>query len=149
MILRISRQGRAGAPTQDMRKLLTRAVRLSLLRMRRRGDGEVSLVLTDDPGIQALNQAYRGLDEPTDVLSFAISEGEGAATALLGDIVISTERAAAQAAAYGHSMEREMAFLTVHGMLHLLGMDHIDDGDRAQMEKMQRQILAALGQHRA
>ena len=101
---------------------------------------EISLLLTDDLTIHALNKAYRGIDAPTDVLSFPLSEDDA-----LGDIVISMERAVAQAAEYGHSFERELAFLVVHGMLHLLGMDHMTEDERRSMEKTQRQILAVMG----
>ena len=153
-----------------MGNLLRQAVGFSLLRMKADIRAEVSLVLTDDRGIQRLNRLYRGIDRATDVLSFAFDDDRaapgsdsapyaqvGAASgtdrqtqrpAVLGDIVISTERAAAQALDYGHSIEREMAFLTVHGMLHLLGLDHETEDDRVRMEKLQRQILRAMGQPR-
>ena len=159
----ISLQGEAAAPSRELKELLRRAVKLSILR-REGGCAEVSLTLTDDRGIQRLNRLYRGVDQPTDVLSFGADGGgfnqpaptstpapgirmseQAPPAAMLGDIVVSTERAAAQAIAYGHSYAREMAFLAVHGALHLLGMDHINQGDRARMEKRQRQILMLLG----
>ncbi len=84
-----------------------------------RGRAEVSVTFTDDEKIRELNSRYRGKDAPTDVLSFPMEE-----RALLGDIVISLETAARQAALYGHPLEREAAFLTVHSVLHLLGYDH-------------------------
>jgi probable rRNA maturation factor len=86
---------------------------------------EVSIVLTDDAFLRDLNHRYRGKDTPTDVLSFA-QEPEVAVpgvTPLLGDVVISLERAAAQAAAGGHTLEQEVCWLTIHGILHLLGYD--------------------------
>ncbi len=130
--------------------MLRQAVKLSLLRMKADQKAEVSLTLTDNPGIQELNKAYRNIDRPTDVLSFPINEGQalacsGSGRQLLGDIIISTDRAAEQAVAYGHSYEREMAFLTVHGMLHLLGLDHQTESEAARMEELQRQILRAMG----
>ena len=114
-------------------------------------DAEVSVTLTDDAHIHALNRAYRNVDRPTDVLSFALTESEepeiiGAdGGAVLGDLVISLERAAAQAEEYGHSMLRELSFLTVHGMLHLLGYDHMEEEERLEMEEEQQHVMAELG----
>lgn len=113
--------------------------------------GEVSVTLTDDAYIQTLNQQYRQMDRPTDVLSFALNEGGepeiagGPDINVLGDIVLSVERAKAQAAEYGHSLRREIAFLTVHGMLHLLGYDHIEEVERQKMEQEQKMVMEALG----
>lgn len=113
--------------------------------------GEVSVTLTDDAYIQTLNQQYRQMDRPTDVLSFALNEGVepeiagGPDINVLGDIVLSVERAKAQAAEYGHSLRREIAFLTVHGMLHLLGYDHIEEAERQKMEQEQKMVMEALG----
>ena len=112
---------------------------------------EVSITLTDNAYIHALNRRYRNIDRPTDVLSFALNEGvepevkNGPAINVLGDIIISVERAQAQAAEYGHSLRREMAFLTVHGMLHLLGYDHIDAADRAEMQQEEKYVMEQLG----
>ena len=114
-------------------------------------DAEVSITLTDDAHIHTLNREYRAVDRPTDVISFALNESEEPAIAggpsvnILGDIILSVERAAEQAADYGHSLRRELVFLTVHGMLHLLGYDHIEEAERLEMEEEQRQVLAALG----
>jgi probable rRNA maturation factor len=94
---------------------------------------EVSVLVTDDAALHTLNRDYRNVDAPTDVLSFAAEEEEAAGPAFvlppdapryLGDIAISYERVVAQAAEYGHSPERELAYLTAHGVLHLLGYDH-------------------------
>ena len=167
MALYIKRLDGAAPLSRGLAALLRKAVKLSLMRMKGDLSSEISLILTDDPGIRRLNRDYRGIDRATDVLSFAIREGEAGATEgaqpepttvhpdirlgstrLLGDIVISTDRAAEQALAYGHSYEREMVFLTIHGMLHLLGLDHETDADRTHMEKLQRQILQALGVNR-
>ncbi len=101
---------------------------------------ELSVALVDDDYIQELNRTYRHLDEPTDVLSFPMNE-EG----LLGDVVISLERAEKQATDYGHSFEREVAFLLVHGILHLFGYDHDNDEERAKMRDREEAILAGLG----
>lgn len=111
---------------------------------------ELSVTLTDNLHIQAINRRYRGIDRPTDVISFALNESEepviqDAEVNILGDIIISLERAAEQAAEYGHSYRREVAFLTVHGLLHLLGYDHMEDEERQEMEEEQRAVMEALG----
>lgn len=114
-------------------------------------EAEVSVTLTDNAHIHALNRQYRHIDRPTDVLSFALNESEepavmgGLSVNVLGDIIISVERAQAQAADYGHSLRREVAFLTVHGMLHLLGYDHMEENDRLAMEKEQKYVMEQLG----
>lgn len=117
-------------------------------------DSEVSITLTDDKTIHDLNRNYRGIDRPTDVLSFAFHESDEPAIITddvdeaidtLGDIIISVERAKSQAEDYGHSLRREIVFLTVHGMLHLLGYDHMEESDRLEMEKEQEYIMSQLG----
>ena len=114
-------------------------------------NGEVSVTLTNNEYIHTLNKQYRGIDRPTDVLSFALNESEepdvedGPDVNVLGDLVISVERAKEQAADYGHSVKREIAFLTVHGMLHLLGYDHMEEEDRIEMEVEQRFVMEKLG----
>ena len=113
-------------------------------------NAEVSFTLTDNNYIHELNKQYRGIDRPTDVLSFALNESEepeisgGTAVNVLGDIIISVERAKEQAADFGHSLRREIAFLTVHGMLHLLGYDHMEDEEREEMEAEQRFVMEKL-----
>lgn len=126
--------------------------------------GEVSLSFVDDETIRELNRTYRGLDKPTDVLSFALSEmgedepdilyeveedesaqGEDLPTDALGDIVISVPRAIAQAEEYGHSVEREIGFLFVHGFLHLLGYDHGTEEDEKVMFSKQEAVLQQAG----
>ncbi|KYZ77030.1 rRNA maturation RNase YbeY [Anaerosporomusa subterranea] len=112
---------------------------------------EVSILFTDNATIHSLNRDYRGKDMPTDVLSFALNEGDeptiidGPPENLLGDIIISLEKAAEQAAEYGHSLEREVAFLTLHGLLHLLGYDHETEDDRAEMRQEEEAVLGLLG----
>ena len=112
---------------------------------------EVSITLTDNAYIHELNRQYRNIDRPTDVLSFALNEGvepevkDGPEINVLGDIIISVERAAEQAADYGHSLRREMAFLTVHGMLHLLGYDHMEEAERAEMQREEKYVMEQLG----
>ncbi len=112
---------------------------------------EVSVVLADDDYIHQLNRQYRGKDCSTDVLSFALNEGEdpqfvnGPEEVLLGDIIISLETAARQAEEYGHRLERELAYLTTHGILHLLGYDHMTDEEKAEMRQEEEHILLLLG----
>jgi probable rRNA maturation factor len=112
---------------------------------------EVSVTLTDNVYIHELNKKYRGIDRPTDVLSFALNEGDepevfdGPEVNMLGDIIISVERAVEQASEYGHSVEREIAFLTVHGMLHLLGYDHMEEEDRKEMRQEEDFVMEKLG----
>lgn len=111
---------------------------------------EVSVVLADDNYIKQLNWQYRGLDCATDVLSFALNEGDepavlnGPAQTLLGDIVISLPTAERQAAEYGHAVEREVAYLAVHGLLHLLGYDHQTAAEQAVMREREEEILRAV-----
>ncbi len=117
-------------------------------------NSELSVTLTDDEHIHALNKKFRGIDRATDVLSFAFRESDepaiiGADFDILGDVIISLERAEIQAEEFGHSFLREVIFLEVHGLLHLLGYDHIDDDERREMEEEQRFIMDKLGISRA
>ncbi len=119
---------------------------------------EVDVLLTDDAGIHEINLEQREVDAPTDVLSFPMLElapgrhptkadaDPGTDRVYLGDVVISVERAEAQAGEYGHSVERELCYLAVHSALHLLGYDHMDDGpQKAQMRAREEEILSGLG----
>ena len=108
-------------------------------------DAELAIVLTDDARIRALNRIWRGIDKPTNVLSFpAEDRGEGA-PALLGDIVIAYETTKREALAQDTPFLHYLAHLTVHGFLHLRGYDHEADGEAEIMERLERQILARLG----
>ncbi len=112
-------------------------------------EGEISIVLTDDETIHGYNRDFRGVDRPTDVLSFPSSEGEeliGIPDGHLGDIMISVETAERQAKELGHSTEREIAFLAVHGTLHVLGYDHMTPEDEEIMTARQREIIAGIGE---
>lgn len=109
----------------------------------------VCAAIVDDERIRSLNRRYRRIDRPTDVLSFAAREGEKLFSSrkgeYLGDIAISLETAARQAKEYGHSLGRELAFLTVHGILHLLGYDHMTPEDEKEMRGLQREIMERAG----
>ena len=120
------------------------------------GDAEVSVTFTDDRRIRELNREYRNIDKATDVLSFPLSEnGEydlnhDTGAKLLGDIVISMDHARAQSEEYGHSLEREIGFLTVHSMLHLLGYDHVNGGlEEVRMREKEETVLTKLGLKRS
>ena len=125
---------------------------------------EVSVTITDGPAIRELNREYRENDSATDVLSFPLvdfsspADYDGACTEecfnpetgelVLGDIVLNVERIKSQAAEYGHTQTRELAFLVAHSMLHLLGYDHMEEEEREVMEKRQRDILDGIGYRR-
>lgn len=103
-----------------------------------------SVILTDDKEVNKLNKEYRGIDDTTDVLSFAFEENESICYndfRLLGDIYISIPKMIKQAKEYGHSEKRELSFLTVHGLLHLLGYDHQTNEDETKMFGLQELIL--------
>ncbi len=140
--------------TYRVKLLVRRAIEETLHYEQYRNACEVSVTFTDNEKIHALNLRFREVDRPTDVLSFPLFDYEGTEgepptdelEGMLGDIVLSLEQAAAQAEEYGHSFEREVAFLTVHSMLHLLGYDHeTGEEDEADMRHRQREIMARLG----
>ncbi len=115
-------------------------------------EAEVDVTIVDDEEIHELNRQYRGMDKPTDVLSFALDEGEedepeligGPEEHLYGDIIISAETALRQAEEYGHGLEREMTYLAVHGMFHLLGYDHMTEEDKAEMRAKEEEAFRAI-----
>ncbi|HAN21694.1 MAG: rRNA maturation RNase YbeY [Clostridiales bacterium GWF2_36_10] len=107
---------------------------------------EVNLTVCDNDYIHELNKQHRGKDAPTDVLSFPFYDFDTPeVTTLLGDIIISIDKAKEQAATYGHSLKRELCFLAVHSALHLLGYDHEDEEEREMMEQKQKELLDSLG----
>lgn len=146
--------------SQDLIDLLDRALQIA---GEAEGitEGEVALTFVDDAAIHELNRDYRGIDRPTDVLSFAMNESLDEELEIvyeleeneelddladmLGDIIISVEKAKAQSEEYGHSIEREIGFLFVHGFLHLLGYDHQDAASEAEMMGKQEAALAKVG----
>lgn len=114
-------------------------------------EGLFSLVLVSDTQIRKLNKEWMGKDRPTDVLSFPLSLEPADIPGVdweVGEIMISLQRARAQAKEYGHSFERELAFLFVHGMLHVLGFDHMEPAEEKDMFSRQRHILNAAGYKR-
>ena len=137
------------AAFEDAQELITRAAQAALRHEGREGD--ITVLLMGDEAIHSMNRDYRGVDRPTDVLSFPAWEGEALAQipdAYLGDIAISVDTAKRQAREYGHSLSRELSFLTVHGTLHLLGYDHMEEGERARMFALQNEILEGIGEKR-
>lgn len=107
---------------------------------------EATLVLTDDAQLRDLNRIYLGIDAPTDVLAFPSNEPDPETESLyLGDVILSVERAAAQAQSGGHSLEAELQLLVAHGMLHLCGYDHAEAPGKQQMWEKQASILHSLG----
>ena len=150
-----------GAASQQNCALLRRAVRTVLELEGVAAPCEVDVLLTGDGGIHQINQEQRGVDAPTDVLSFPALELEpgvppgpadadpGTGLIPLGDMVISMERVKAQAQAYGHPRRRELAYLAVHSTLHLLGYDHLDEGpQKAQMRAREEIVMDKLGLRR-
>ncbi len=146
--------------SDNLKSILMRCVEETLKTEEFPFDAEISLSVTDNAGIRLLNHEQRGIDKETDVLSFPMLETEDGVLIVedsdiqdncvfLGDIVISIEKAQAQAEAYGHSLEREMGFLAVHSMLHLLGYDH-ETGPQEESEMFEKQemVLSALSLYR-
>ena len=152
-------RSRPGLGHNEARRLIQRAISAALREEKVPDDCEVSVLLTDNEGIHELNRDYRGVDRPTDVLSFPANElspGEFDADlcerdpetgrVFLGDMAISLEKCEAQAEEFGHSFERELIYLTVHSTLHLLGYDHVDEAEmKRQMRGREDVIMSRLG----
>lgn len=135
-----------------VRMLVRRCCHAVLVQENFEGSAEISVTFVNDAQIQELNKQHRNIDKATDVLSFPLGEnGEydvnlETGAKVLGDIVISMERAVAQAEEYGHQLQREVAFLTVHSMLHLLGYDHVNGGlEAVHMREKEEAVLTQLG----
>lgn len=123
------------------------AVRAALAQSKARiaGPAELSIVLTDDAEQRVLNRDWRGIDKSTNVLSFPQIEPFAPVSGLLGDIILARETLEREAAEQGVSVEDHFTHLVVHGFLHLLGYDHMDDDEALAMEGLETQILASLG----
>jgi len=144
--------------TDEMKELIEKVVHESLANEKFEFENEVSITFVDNEQIREINREYRNIDKPTDVLSFPILDitngkinteiheydmDEG--RLLLGDIIVSLEKALEQSKEYGHSFERELAFLISHGMYHLLGYDHMNEQDEKMMMAKQEKVLEKLG----
>ena len=149
MIVTIS-WDQAMSPREDVEAIIKR-VCLEVARVYGLGeDEEISVLLCDNAKIHEIDREYRHIDRPTDVISFALNEGDGyeddgAESKLLGDMVISLERTQEQAKEFGHSFERELAYLTTHSCLHILGYDHMTAEDKAEMRAEEEHVLGNLG----
>lgn len=143
-------QKKVRIPT-GLRMLIRRTCTAVLRNEQFDGPAEVSVTFTDSEGIRELNAQYREKDVETDVLSFPMgSDGEydtnlDTGAKILGDIVISMEKAQEQAELYGHSFEREVGYLTAHSMLHLLGYDHMEPLDKVHMREKEEAVMEQLG----
>ena len=150
-----------GAASDSNCALIRRTIRTALAAEGMELPCEVDVLLTGDEGIHQISRDMRNVDRPTDVLSFPefdLKPGElptaedadpGTGLIPLGDMVLSMERVKAQAKEYGHSNRRELAYLAVHSVLHLLGYDHMDEGEmKAQMRTREEAIMAVLGLER-
>ncbi|TCT27014.1 putative rRNA maturation factor [Melghiribacillus thermohalophilus] len=143
--------------TEDYIDLIDRLIRFAAKEEGVPVEAEISITFVDNREIQVINRNYRQKDQPTDVISFAMQEqGEGEVAIigdeiplLLGDIVISIDKAKEQAEDYGHSLERELGFLAVHGFLHLLGYDHQTQEQEQKMFQRQEEILNEFGLKRS
>lgn len=133
------------ALTEDERTSIERAALAALASEGR--DGDLTILVDMPERIQTLNREFRNVDAVTDVLTFPAWEGEISLSAdgYLGDIMICYERAKEQAASYGHSLKRELSFLAVHGVLHLLGYDHMTEAEERVMREKQTAILDSIG----
>lgn len=146
----------------DYEKVINQVIAFSLEYVHCPYETEVNVIITDNEEIHQINKEYRGIDRPTDVLSFPMVEykipgdfsraeeensdifNPETGELILGDIMISVERVKEQAMEYGHSELRELAFLIAHSMLHLFGYDHIEEGERRLMEDAQQEIMNGL-----
>ena len=135
-----------------VRMLVRRACSAVLSEEEFDGPAEVSVTFVDDERIRQLNKEFRNIDRSTDVLSFPLGEdgvydvNHDTGAKLLGDVVISIPHALAQAEEYGHSLDREIGFLTVHSMFHLLGYDHVNGGlEEVRMREKEEKVLTEMG----
>ena len=144
--LQIAEQIELGPDAGEIGRMLEAAAQTTLTLTEAEPTAELTILLTDDAQIQELNNQFLGLDAPTDVLSFPAGELDPDSEGLyLGDIVISVERARAQATTGGHPYPEEMQLLVVHGVLHLLGHDHGEPDEKQRMWALQSKALAELG----
>ena len=130
----------------ELKKRIKAAARAVLEAEKVEGPWELSVLLTDDEGIRAINKEFRDVDKPTDVLSFPMGDTDPeTGRLLLGDMVLNTAQAEKQGAEFGHGADHEISYLTVHSVLHLLGYDHVDEGEmKKAMRAREKAIMAQL-----
>ncbi len=141
-------------PSIEVEKLITKVVQTVLKIEKIKHDVDVYITLTNNEEIHKINKEYRNVDRPTDVLSFPMYERseidmlrkpqKEALEEILGDILISLPKVKEQSEEYGHSYERELAYLTAHGMLHLLGYDHILEEEKTKMREQEEKVMEEL-----
>ena len=146
-----NRQRKVKLPS-DFKDLLTSAVRASLEVEGIKEPAEVKITFVSDEGLRRINRDFRNINKSTDVLSFPLGENgiydinPENGRLLLGDVIISVEHAVKQAETFGHSFEREMAYLTVHSLFHLMGYDHIDEAEEKRiMREREEKALSVIG----
>ena len=130
--------------TDEMKNLIENSIRAVLKVEELSDDVEVSVSFVGDEEIRDLNRDYRGVDKSTDVLSFPMEDEFIIDNRILGDVIINTRRVMEQAEELGHSHERELSYLTVHSILHLLGYDHIEDEDKREMREIEKLSMKEL-----
>lgn len=130
--------------TEEMEKLIESVINEALRVEGLNKNYEVSISFVENTEIRELNREYRGVDNETDVLSFPM-EDEFEISPILGDIIISLEKAEDQSAEYGHTLEREIAYLTAHSMFHLMGYDHMTEEEKEIMRSKEKQVMKNLG----
>jgi probable rRNA maturation factor len=136
--------------THEEREEISRLLNFAFEKLESGSNAEISVSFVDNETIREINHQYRDKNQVTDVISFAMEDDEfnlihEDAPRTLGDIIISTDRAEEQAEDYGHSYRRELLFLSLHGFLHLLGYDHMEEAEEKEMNRTQDEILEAFG----
>lgn len=139
-----------GFTSDDEKQEISRLLNFAYEKLESGSNAEISVSFVDSESIRDINDQYRDKNEVTDVISFAMEDDDlnlihEDAPRTLGDIIISTDRAKEQAEDYGHSYRRELLFLSLHGFLHLLGYDHLEEMDEKEMNRTQDEILDAFG----
>ncbi|NLL81551.1 MAG: rRNA maturation RNase YbeY [Tissierellia bacterium] len=130
--------------TENIEKLIDEVINECLIVEGKKGEYEVSVSFVDNKEIRILNRDYRGVDKVTDVLSFPMEDDFNLSTTILGDIVISAEKADEQSREYGHDLEREIAYLVAHSMFHLMGYDHMNNEEKKIMREKEKKVMKNL-----
>lgn len=134
--------------TEEIKNLIEKSISAVLKVENLDENVEVSVSFVDDDEIRDLNREYRGVDKSTDVLSFPMDDEFIIDNRILGDVIINTRRVMEQAEELGHSNERELSYLTVHSILHLLGYDHMEDEDKKEMREREKLAMRELSIYR-